>query len=408
MSSVRLSIYHLSAVLLALALVSSLKSDNTLAATPTGKAAPSKPAAAAADDTFKKLLKSAQEALDTGMVGDAHTFIDQALQEAGSDPLKQADCYEMLGRTQVTENVLGLADESYKKALELRESKLGPKHALVLQTCKEYAGLLEKLDRKDEARKLLDRVAMAAATAKVESAPKVAGKAHGAFDQFVQAARQAESKSDIDGALANWKLAAQEAEKSGSKERLTYALVHVGDAYSAKKDPEQAAVNFQKALSIRQSASAGGLGMARNLQRLATFHMSKRNYSEAQRYLEQALTVEDATTGGDSIRGSTLQSLASIAMMNNQNGKAEEYCKRLLEVADKTSGPISDQQKMSARGVLMGIYFKTGRMQEGMRLRDQMTSSMSSATAPDQIKKMQALYTAAEKEIDDAEEKSFK
>jgi hypothetical protein len=342
------------------------------------------------------------------MVGDAHTLIDQAMQAAGDDPLKQADCYEMLARTQINENVLGLADESFKKALELRESKLGGKHALVLQTCKEYGELLQKLDRKDEAGQLLERVSVATASTKVESVTKAPGKSQSKFDELVKAARLAESKSDNDGALANWKLAAEEAEKSGSKDRLAFALVHVGDKYHAKKDNEQAVASYQKALAIRQSASATqNVGTARNISRLANLQMAKQNYVEAQRLLEQALAIEDLTPGGDSVRRSILQSLASIALINQQNAKAEEYSKKLLDLASKTPGVISDQQRASALAVMMGIYFRTGRTQEAMRLRDQVTSSMSQSSSPEKIKAMQAAYTAADKEIDDIEEKSF-
>jgi tetratricopeptide (TPR) repeat protein len=364
--------------------------------------------AATSVDHCKQLLQSAGEKLSSGMVGDAHTLIDEAMQAAGADPLKQADCYEMLGRTQISENVLGLADESFKKALELRESKLGSKHALVLQTCKEYGELLQKLDRKDEARQLLERVSESTATAKVESATKTPGKSQTKFDQFVQAARLAESKSDNDGALTNWKLAAEEAEKSGSKDRLAFALVHVGDKYHAKKDNEQAVASYQKALSIRQSAAMQNVGTARNISRLANLQMAKQNYAEAQRLLEQALAIEDQTPGGDSVRRSILQSLASIALINQQTAKAEEYSKKLLDLTSKTPGVISEQQRASALAVMMGIYFRTGRTQEGMRLRDQVTSSMSQSSSPDHIKAMQAAYVAAEKEIDDTEEKTFK
>jgi tetratricopeptide (TPR) repeat protein len=369
--------------------------------------------AAGAANEYKLHLQSAEKSLSSGMVGEAHTAIDQAMEAAGADPLKQADCYELLGRVQIAENVLGLADDSFKKALELRESKLGPKDPVVLRTCKEYASLLEKLDRKDEARQLLERVTIATASAKVESAGKTTAKAVGKgqskFDQYVLAARQAEEKVDDEGALANWKLAAEEAEKAGSKERLSFALVHLGDKYLAKKDNEQGTANYEKALAIRQSSSANqNLGMVRNLTRLANLQMAKQKYGEAQKFLEQALAIEEQTSGGDCLRGTTLQSLASISMMNSQNAKAEEYSKKLLELADKSNGALANQYRMTARGVLMGLYFRTGRNQEAMKLRDEVTSSMSQTSSSDHIKAVQAAFAAGEKEVDESEEKSFK
>src|SRR5688500_7644581 len=65
-----------------------------------------KPAASAAnsvDSQCQKLLHSAADALANGMVGEARSFVEQAMQltSAGDYQLQQASCYELLGKIQI-------------------------------------------------------------------------------------------------------------------------------------------------------------------------------------------------------------------------------------------------------------------------------------------------------------------
>jgi len=244
------------------------------------QAAQKKVAAGAAETSLpqvEKLLDSARQALSSGNVGDAHNAIDQALdllaKSAGDHSLQMASCYESLGRTQVSEGLTGLAEESLKKALDLREAKLGLHAPLVMQSYAEYADVLEQLGRKEEANKLREKAKAASATpatkaaASKPAAKSSAAKAPSAFDRFVEAAHQADEQSQKEEAENNWTSAVEEAEKTGSKDRLAYALVHLGD--HLRKRPLECSSLYRRGIQVREQNSATtDLGMARNLERV--------------------------------------------------------------------------------------------------------------------------------------------
>lgn len=333
----------------------------------------------------------------------------------GTNPLEMASCSLATGRTQITERSFGLADDSFKKALELRESKLGPNSPLVLLTLKEYAALLEQLDRKGEAKKLIERITLANATAAAsttaDTKPTTAATSSkkDKFLQHVEAAKNAYTVTkNLDDCKANWKLAVEAAEPTKGT-RLAYALVHLSDMYMwAKQYPESEAL-LKRALQVREAAgSTDSLGAARNMERLASVSMMNKNYQEAEKLLSRAAEIEQREKASNNLQAHTLLTLASACLFTKNHGKGEQVSKQLMSVAEKIPGPTGANKKQLAASTLGSIYMQTGRMNEGMRLMQEAAGAAQTMKSPEEfIKASTEEIAAIEKEFDDSEEKTF-
>lgn len=328
----------------------------------------------------------------------------------GTNPLEMATCSLATGRIQVTERSFGLADDSFKKALDLRESKLGATAPLVLLTCKEYAALLDQLDRKDEAKKLTERITVANATATANSAAPVPSSSVPKTDKFlayVAEAKKAYAAKDVDTCKANWKLAVEVAEKDKGP-RLAYALVHLSDLYMMDKQTAESEALLKRAIQVREETnSTQTLGMCRNLARLGTIYLMNKNYQEAARVLEQATSIEEKLSPSLSLQAQTLQSYSSVLMLTRNFGKAEQVCKRLISLSEKLPGPAGATKKQLATSVLGGIYIQSGRMNEGMQIMQQMGNSAVNQSTTEIVKAATDEFNSIEKEYDESEEKTF-
>ncbi len=352
-----------------------------------------------------------------GAVGEARTLLDQAMELVGklgqAHPLEQAWCYLALGRTQIAEGVPGLADDSFKKALELREAKLGAKNELVLDTMSEYATLLEQLDRKDEAKKLQEKVTLAHATAAAtagSTGASTAAPGASLFKKYIATARDAEAKGDRQTAIANWKLALSETEKSTAKDgRAAFVLVHLADQYLYNKETAEAQALYKRGIEMREQASATDtLGMARNLLRLATLYTGKSDYAESNRLLSRALAIEDRCGASDLLLSNTLQYLCSGCVAGKDFAQAEAACKRLISVAGSMQSPTAVMKKNMGTGMLVSIYMQTGRMAEGASMAKDLSGAFAQAKSNDLTAAYQADYNAVEKQVDESEEKVFR
>lgn len=329
----------------------------------------------------------------------------------GTNPLEMATCSLATGRIQVTERSFGLADDSFKKALDLRESKLGANAPLVLLTCKEYAALLDQLDRKEEAKKLTERITLANATATASSATPTrtttAAPTTDKFLTYIAEAKKAYAAKDVDTCKANWKLAVEAAEKDKGP-RLAYALVHLSDLYMMAKQTAESEALLKRAIKVREeSNSTQTLGMCRNLARLGTIHLMNKNYQDAARVLEQASDIEEKLAPSPSLQAQTLQSYSSVLMLTKNFGKAEQVCKRLISLSEKLPGTIGASKKQIATSLLGGIYMQSGRMNEGMQIMKQMSSSAVNQSPTEIVKAATDEFNNIEKEYDESEEKSF-
>ena len=349
-----------------------------------------------------------------GEGAEARRLVDQSSAILKGDeakhPLELACGYMATARRQVAEGTFGLADDSFIKARQLRESKGGKDDVIGLLYCLEHSRLLQKIDRKEEARQLQQKIISFLAlygTAGGGTTAKAGGKeTQSAFSKLVVQAKAAETAKDYDKALELWKMAASEAEKAGQGAKYAYAMVHLGDQYRFKKELAQAVVVYKKSLEAREKAGATEtLGMCRNLERIGQCYLQDQKPADAQAPLVRALELEKKLSADPAIQAPTMQYVMTMYLSSKNNSGAEGMAKQILNLPD-TAGSTIAMKKQTARASLGGIYMQSGRMQEGMEMLKSIippTGNMGQELA----KAFQAEYTHLEKLFDDAEEKEI-
>lgn len=321
----------------------------------------------------------------TGSIGPAKTSIEQASAILGKDadsklPLEKAHVYLAEARLQIAEGSLSLADESFKKALALQESKTPTAQAAVLKTSKEYANLLDKLGKKAEADKMRERVNKAKGP---ESTRTASGSTPGSFLDAVQAGKEADKAKDRVKARAAWQKAVDEAEKRPDLDnQLPFALVRLGDEFREDNKIGEAVTMYKRALALREkSGTEKGLGLARNLERLALCYNAMAKWSESESLLKRALDTEHKVQASDQIIATTMESLLPACMANKDFKEAEQIAKQLLALSAKQSGPAAANNKRMATGVLGSIYIHNGKVDEGMKLMKELGTTPANANA---------------------------
>ncbi len=346
-------------------------------------------------------------------------------------PLEMATCYQAIGEQQILAGTPALADDSFKKALDLRTAKLAPDDLAVLDTCRRYADVLKQLGRADDAKKLQERINAAKSDSGSASPPAIGAssatktssavdgeKAHhakadgsrAALAKLVNDAKDADKGGDREKSVAAWKAVVENAEKTGASDGLLpYALVHLGDANALLKKSDEAAAAYRRGLSLRENGdkeSKETLGMARNLCRVAGIEMQSKNSNEAERLYLKAIDLQDQLKAPDSLLAQTMANAISACMMSKDNAKVEQVCTRLTPIAEKEGGTVGQIHKRTAVAMLGSVYMKSGRMNEGMQL----FKSMSKAHATDQKEMTQAMQdsnAANDALVDAAEEAAF-
>ncbi len=354
-----------------------------------------------------------------GEIADSADTVERAMSILGQSdekyPLEMAVCYQAIANRESARGSFGLADDAFKKALDLRTAKLPATDPDLLDTCKCYAEVLNQLGRKDEANKLQERISLAKVTSSVaaqgsaSSGGKKADSNKAAlFLKLLEDAKAANQAKDRDRSLSCWKLVAAEAEKSAAKDgRLPYALVHLGDAYSYNMQRDEAAALYKRAMDLRgQNGSDNTLGAARNLSRIASSELSNKHSAEAARLYSKVVEIEQHQNAPDTVQLRALQHLVSACMASKENGKAEEAAKRMASLADKVGGPIGTMQKNFAIGMLGSLYMQSGRTQEGLQLMKSMAGA-ARANPGDIGKALQDSFQSDEAFFDKAEEESF-
>lgn len=352
----------------------------------------------------------------------AWNYIEQAnatLGKAGGSakhPITGAYCAIATARIQNLEGSKGLADQSYKKSLDLIQSAMKENAPLVILISKEYLPVLEAIEKTDEAKALKDKISLAeaagttgAANTAADTAPKIQSKLSGKeFAKIVGEAKQNMIDKDFDSALAKWQKALAMAEKEGSQKKLAYVYFKMGDTYSLKDEKEKREALYKKSALLREKMKeTETLGMARVLTRLANYEIVNKNIDEAKRLLNRALEIETKQNASDGMIENTLRSLASACMMGKDFGKGEEVCRKLIVLAEKDTSPVAETKKAMSTSMLAGLMMQTGRMQEGMSMMQSMNGKLTPESTKAYSSAVAAQFAAVENEVDASEEKSM-
>ena len=258
------------------------------------------------------------------------------------------------------------------------------------------------------------------------------------FDRLVQAARSA--GSDQQARMNNWSKAVAEAEKSndtGAQLELAFALVHLGD--SCARDLDRSVATYKRGVEIRDKVGASEtLGMARNLLRygmmqqaldtqkrikaeqLAEKENENNNPKGAEeikaKQIQEAVDVRPALSRGleiaqkcsapEALQFQIMQCLSSAYYNAKQYDEAEKLDHKMIEWGDQPDNVNARGERMAGYGGLVLIYSDTNRPFDEVRTK---LIEASDAT-PDaaQIKAIQDLYAATEKQVDDSEQHAYR
>ncbi|MCW5823302.1 MAG: tetratricopeptide repeat protein [Cyanobacteria bacterium TGS_CYA1] len=343
----------------------------------------------------------------------AQAIIDKA---QGDNNLEKAAVNLAIARTRQSERSLGLADDFFKKALEETvagsnkgENKETDSPATLL-VCQEYALMLEKMDRKDEAKKLSERVTLAK-TLTPSTTPMVIDAKAG-LNKLIADAKKVEDAGDVDKTIESWKSTIAAIEKANVKDqRLAYCLVHLGSVLIEKKNYSEAQAILKKALDVRKNCSAPqNAGMARNLRRIGDCYMLEKNWQDATNFLVQAFEAEEAYGADDATKNTTLNKLASSCLQAKDFKRGENACRQILVLVEKSDSPAKPMKKMMATSMLAGMMMQSGRMQEGMQLMQNMAGSgaqMNQQNTQEYTAALKAEWDEVEKKSEEAELKTI-
>ncbi len=334
----------------------------------------------------------------------------------GENHLEKAAVNLAIARTRQSERSLGLADEFFKNALEETiagsnkgENKETDSPATLL-VCQEYALVLEKMDRKDEAKKLGERVTLAKSLS--PSSTPIVIDATAGLNKLIADAKKVEEAGDVDKTIEAWKLTIAAIEKANVKDqRLAYCLVHLGSSLIEKKNYAEAQVVLKKALEVRKNCSAPqNAGMARNLRRIGDCYMLEKNWQDATTFLVQAFEAEEAYGADDATKNTTLNKLASSCLQAKDFKRGENACRQILVLVEKSDSPAKPMKKMMATSMLAGMMMQSGRMQEGMQLMQNMAGSgaqMNQQNTQEYTTALKAEWDEVEKKSEEAELKTI-
>lgn len=347
-----------------------------------------------------------------GAIGEARTTLDAAramLDKAGGDNQLQNGVYWLNeAALQTAQNLPAMAEETLQKSCALLSGDDSGKFYLAA-ALSEQAAALEQMDRKSDAQKIREKLALLRGTATAPGTTSGTPAGNTAFDNYVKLAQSAVLKADRDTAMTNWKLALAEAEKGNQLDgRQAFVLVHLGDEYALKMQAPEALAMYRKALELREKTTATRtLGMARNLNRLAKMAIAKQDYPGAEALLIKALGIEEALDAGDSIIAETLTALNTTYMMERNSQKSEGVCKRLLTIANKGTVGNAAILKTTCTATLGGLMMQTGRLQEGLEMMKQISSGAGKTPPAVAAKQSFDELVKVEQIVDEAEQKAF-
>ncbi len=249
-----------------------------------------------------------------------------------SNDLRFASLYANLG---ITLMQLGEADEAetyLRRALELRESKLGEMHPRVASVAQNLANVLaSRPSSVAEALGLIDRA--------LEIREATFGAAHKEVaDLWVAKARLHNSRGEPETALAEYLRAVGVYRKAGDERRLARTLNNVASIHLEAGTFAEAEATALKARSLfRGTSRADREGAARSELLLCASHRSQARYEEA----EQACDL--AVEGFREVYGETDARLADALLEQARVFRDQGRLERAIEYA-RRSAAASDER----------------------------------------------------------------
>jgi len=295
---------------------------------------------------------TAREILDKGA-----KEIEKGLQD---QPLTKAGLMDTIG---IVYRKLGLYKESeplVRKALEIRENKLGPEDPQVARSLMSLAWLFEQQGKYPEAEEYSQR-SIEIREKKLESDhPDVAKSLH-------LLGRIYHRQIKFNDAMPLYLRALEIREKALGPNHpdVAESLNDLGALYYVQGKFDEAEQYYKRALDIRESVlGADHPDVGRTLNSLAGLYLWLERYVEAEPLYQRSLAIRQKTLGPD--HPEVANSYNNIAILHHYQRnykKAEEYYKKSLVIRKKT---LREDHPAIAGGLedLANLYQVTGRIDE--------------------------------------------
>jgi len=228
------------------------------------------------------------------------------------------------------------AEPLYKKALEIRETELGPAHPEVASILNNLAALYYSFGDYNSAEPLYRRA--------LEIQQKVLGPAHPDVAASINnLAALCCSAGDFAQAEALHKRSLEIHEKALGPEhpKVAASLNNLALVYYSVGDYAKAEPLFKKALAVREKVlGQAHPEVATSLNNLALLYYSLGNYAEAEPLFRKALAIREKALGPAHPEvAASLNNLAALYEPLGDYAKAEPLYKKSLAINEKTLGP---------------------------------------------------------------------
>jgi CHAT domain-containing protein/Tfp pilus assembly protein PilF len=252
------------------------------------------------------------------------------------------------------------AEPLLKRALEIREQKLGKDHPDVATSLNNLAGLYCNTGRYAEAEPLYKRVLAICEKAYGKDHPYVAQSLHNLAALYDTTGRYAEAEP-------LYKRALEIREKALGKDDplVASSLNNLAVLYDTTGRYAEAEPLYKRALEIEEKAYGKDHPyVAQSLNNLAVLYGTTGRYAEAEPLYKRALEIQEKVLGKD--HPDVALSLHNLAVLYWNTGRyadAEPLLKRALEIQEKVLGKDHPDVAQSLNN-LAGLYVDTGRYAE--------------------------------------------
>jgi len=222
------------------------------------------------------------------------------------------------------------------RALDLRESVLGPEHPLVA-TALNNLGVIHYLKGNLDTAESLDRRALAIREKAFGSNhPLVASMLNNIAEIYRLRANYAEADSLYRRAIASW-----ENSLGPDHYALAFPLTNLAIVRRRLGDYTEAEQLYKRGLVIRETVlGPEHADVALNLNNLGALYMTKGDYDNAASHLQRAVAIWEKNFGPDYVSiGAALQNLATIQHENGNTADAVKIYRRALAIYEKALGP---------------------------------------------------------------------
>ncbi|MCB1606363.1 MAG: serine/threonine protein kinase [Xanthomonadales bacterium] len=302
-----------------------------------------------------------------GRLEEAEARLRGVLATQGTDTLNAASVASDLATLYLDQQRLDEAEVFYRRALAIRQDKLGSDDADVAITLGGLGYLLHLRERWPEAEALQLEALRILEQQLGPMHPRVAASLHNLGLLELQLGRLDNARHHFARALSIW-----EQVYGNDHPQITHALFSLARIARVEGELDEAEALYLRSLSILEAAyGADHVRLAPILNNLGVLYWGQERFEAAEPYYRRALAINETAFGSDSARvGYALNNLALVQWKLGQLAPAEAALRRTLALWGDAIEPGASEPRRLAWPLwgLAGIHAETGRGAEAEAL----------------------------------------